>query len=323
MVQNCSIDIYNQNDITMIYFCKYAFFKTKEFMESINQKSNIVEIQKKSFSGIGFTILAGTGMLLSLSMLGQGNSNIVWILLMSLFAFGFSGLYIVNPNEAKALLFFGTYKGTVKTQGLRWNNPLYSKLNVSLKIRNFESPKLKVNDKDGNPIEIASIIVWKVTDTAEALFQIDDFEKYVHIQAEAAIRNLAMKYPYDAHSSDSKEISLHGSPDIVVQQLKEEVRNRLESAGVDIIDARLSHLAYSAEIAAIMLQRQQASAIIGARQKIVEGAVGMVEMALNRLSEKQIVTLDDERKAAMVSNLLVVLCGEKSANPIINAGTIY
>lgn len=294
-------------------------------MKILKNEPFISEKIIRSIPGVGYSAATLLGLMVSIWFIYQDNNPIFWGAAIVILIFGLFGLFTVNPNEAKALLFFGTYIGTVKTPGLKWNCPLYIKKNVSLRIRNFESPKLKVNDHDGNPIEIASIIVWRVVDTAEALFQIDDFEKYVHIQTEAAIRNLAMKYPYDSHESKEgqTQISLHGSPDTVVEQLKNEVQDRLEAAGVEILEARLSHLAYAPEIAATMLQRQQASAIIGARQKIVEGAVGMVEMALNKLAENQIVSLDDERKAAMVSNLLVVLCGERSANPIINAGSIY
>jgi len=292
-------------------------------LKTVSATPLITEKNIKSLPGFGYLAATIFGLMLSIWSISQGGNVLFWSAIIALLIFGLFGLYIVNPNEAKALLFFGTYQGTARTPGLKWNCPLYNKKNISLRVRNFESPKLKVNDHDGNPIEIASIIVWRVTDTAEALFQIDDFEKYVHIQTESAIRNLAMKYPYDTHESTSGQISLHGNPDTVVEQLKNEVSARLQAAGVEIIEARLSHLAYAPEIAATMLQRQQASAIIGARQKIVEGAVGMVEMALKKLAENEIVVLDDERKAAMVSNLLVVLCGERSVNPIINAGSIY
>jgi regulator of protease activity HflC (stomatin/prohibitin superfamily) len=192
---------------------------------------------------------------------------------------------------------------------------------VSLRVRNFESSRLKVNDSDGNPIEIAAVVVWKVVETAEAVFEVDDYENYVHVQSESAVRNLATSYPYDAH--DEHLISLRGHTSAVADHLKREIQDRLSKAGVEVIEARISHLAYAPEIAAAMLQRQQAGAIIAARQKIVEGAVGMVEMALSMLSQKDIVDLDDERKAAMVSNLLVVLCGERGAQPIVNTGTIY
>jgi membrane protease subunit (stomatin/prohibitin family) len=231
------------------------------------------------------------------------------------------GVFMVNPNQGKVLQLFGEYKGTAKVEGLRWANPLLMKKNVSLRVRNFESSRLKVNDSDGNPIEIAAVVVWKVVDTAEAVFEVDDFENYVHVQSESALRNLATSYPYDAH--DEQLISLRGHTNAIADHLKREIQERLAKAGVEVIEARISHLAYAPEIAAAMLQRQQAGAIIAARQRIVEGAVGMVEMALGMLSQKEIVTLDDERKAAMVSNLLVVLCGERGAQPIVNTGTIY
>jgi regulator of protease activity HflC (stomatin/prohibitin superfamily) len=231
------------------------------------------------------------------------------------------GVFMVNPNEGKVLQLFGEYKGTARVEGLRWANPLLMKKKVSLRVRNFESSRLKVNDSDGNPIEIAAVVVWKVVDTAEAVFEVDDFENYVHVQSEAALRNLATSYSYDAH--DDQLISLRGHTNTVADHLKREIQDRLSKAGVEVVEARISHLAYAPEIAAAMLQRQQAGAIIAARQRIVEGAVGMVEMALGMLSQKEIVDLDDERKAAMVSNLLVVLCGERGAQPIVNTGTIY
>ena len=231
------------------------------------------------------------------------------------------GLFMVNPNEGKVLQLFGRYVGTARVQGLRWTNPFVTKRKVSLRVRNFESSRLKVNDLEGNPIEIAAVVVWRVVDTAEAVFEVDDFEQYVHVQSEAAVRNLATSYPYDAHADD--ELSLRGSTNAVADHLKREIQERLTKAGVEVIEARISHLAYAPEIAAAMLQRQQAGAIIAARQRIVEGAVGMVEMALAQLSEKSILTLDEERKAAMVSNLLVVLCGDRNTQPVINTGTIY
>jgi regulator of protease activity HflC (stomatin/prohibitin superfamily) len=215
----------------------------------------------------------------------------------------------------------GSYAGTAKMPGLRWANPLYSKKRVSLRVRNFESARLKVNDNEGNPIEIAAVVVWKVVDTAEASFEVDDYENYVHVQAEAALRNLATSYTYDAH--DETQVSLRGHTAQVADHLQREIQERLTKAGVLVLEARISHLAYAPEIAAAMLQRQQAGAIIAARQRIVEGAVGMVEMALEMLSHRGIVKLDDERRAAMVSNLLVVLCGERGTQPIVNAGTIY
>ena len=232
-----------------------------------------------------------------------------------------AGLFMVNPNEGKVLQLFGAYKGTAKEQGLRWANPFLMKRKVSLRVRNFESSHLKVNDIDGNPIEIASVVVWKVFETAEAVFEVDDYEHYVKVQSEAALRNLATSYAYDAH--DDAQVSLRGHTNAVADHLKREIGDRLVKAGVEVIEARISHLAYAPEIAAAMLQRQQAGAIIAARQKIVEGAVGMVEMALDMLSQKSIITLDEDRKAAMVSNLLVVLCGDRNTQPVINTGTIY
>jgi regulator of protease activity HflC (stomatin/prohibitin superfamily) len=232
-----------------------------------------------------------------------------------------SGLKVVNPNEARVLQLFGRYSGTIKDPGLRWVLPLMTTQRVSLRIRNFESSHLKVNDLEGNPIEIASVVVWRVVDTAEALFEVDDYNNYVHVQSESALRNLATSYPYDAH--DDQHTSLRGHTAAVAEHLKREIQDRLAKAGVEVLEARISHLAYAPEIAAAMLQRQQAGAIIAARQRIVEGAVGMVEMALSMLSHKGIVSLDEERKAAMVSNLLVVLCGERGAQPIVNTGTIY
>jgi regulator of protease activity HflC (stomatin/prohibitin superfamily) len=232
-----------------------------------------------------------------------------------------AGLFMVNPNEAKVLQLFGEYKGTAKVQGLRWANPFLAKKKVSLRVRNFESSHLKVNDIEGNPIEIAAVVVWKVFETAEAVFEVDDFEHYVKVQSEAALRNLATSYAYDAH--DDSQVSLRGHTGAVADHLKREIGDRLVKAGVEVIEARISHLAYAPEIAAAMLQRQQAGAIIAARQRIVEGAVGMVEMALDLLSKKSIIQLDEERKAAMVSNLLVVLCGDRNTQPVINTGTIY
>ena len=242
-------------------------------------------------------------------------------LLIALLVFLATGLFMVNPNEGKVLQLFGEYKGTAKEQGLRWANPFLTKKKVSLRVRNFESSHLKVNDIDGNPIEIAAVVVWKVVETAEAIFEVDDYEHYVKVQSEAALRNLATSYAYDAH--DDQHVSLRGHTNAVADHLKREIQDRLIKAGVQVMEARISHLAYAPEIAAAMLQRQQAGAIIAARQRIVEGAVGMVEMALDMLSAKSIIQLDEERKAAMVSNLLVVLCGDRNTQPVINTGTIY
>jgi regulator of protease activity HflC (stomatin/prohibitin superfamily) len=231
------------------------------------------------------------------------------------------GLIIVNPNEAKVIQLFGVYKGTIKEQGFWWINPLTTRRRISLRIRNFESERLKVNDHDGNPIEIAAVIVWKVVETAEAIFQVNDYENFVHVQSESAVRNLATTYPYDAH--EEGQLSLRMSAADIAHQLRQEIQDRLSKAGVEVIEARISHLAYAPEIASAMLRRQQASAIIAARQKIVEGAVGMVEMALESLSAKNVVELDEERKASMVSNLLVVLCSDRDAQPVVNTGTLY
>lgn len=231
------------------------------------------------------------------------------------------GFFMVNPKEARVMQLFGKYAGTVHDSGLRWANPFYTKMRVSLRVRNFESSKLKVNDKNGNPIEIAAVIVWEVTDTAEAVFQVDDYEDFVSIQSESALRNLATSYAYDHHEDDG--ISLRSDPTQISAALKIEVQDRLEKAGVTVIESRISHLAYAPEIANAMLRRQQAMAIIAARRTIVEGAVGMVEMALTKLEERQIVELDAERKAAMVSNLLVVLCSDEAAQPVVNTGSLY
>ncbi len=231
------------------------------------------------------------------------------------------GFYMVQPNQSAVLQLFGRYVGTDFTNGLRWANPLYSKQKVSLRVRNFESSKLKVNDHAGNPVEIAAVVVWKVVDSAEAVFEVEDYENYVSIQSEAAIRNLASSYPYEAEIET--DVSLRSSGAEITDLLRNEIQNRLHKAGVEVIEARISHLAYAPEIASAMLQRQQARAVVMARQQIVEGAVGMVETALQRLSEKQVVQLDEERKAAMVSNLLVVLCGDNQVSPVINTGSLY
>lgn len=251
--------------------------------------------------------------------------KVAWLIGLILFEFAliicFRGLFIVNPNEAKVLQLFGAYVGTVKTPGLRWANPFYQRRKVSLRVRNFESSLLKINDHDGNPVETAAIVVWKVIDTAEACFEVDDYEHFVRVQSEAALRNLATRYPYDAHNEG--QLSLRGSTAEIADQLKAEVQNRLTKAGVQVLEARLANLSYAPEIASAMLRRQQATAVVAARQKIVEGAVGMVQMALTSLSRENIVALDEERKAAMVSNLLVVLCSEHSAQPVVNAGTLH
>jgi regulator of protease activity HflC (stomatin/prohibitin superfamily) len=244
-----------------------------------------------------------------------------WILVLLVDFVCWAGFTVINPNEAKVVQLFGVYKGTIKDQGFWWVNPLTSRRTVSLRVRNFESSRLKVNDHDGNPIEIAAVVVWRVVETAEAMFQVDDYENFVHVQSESAVRNLATTYPYDAH--EEGQLSLRMSAGDIAHRLRQEIQDRLAKAGVEVIEARISHLAYAPEIANAMLRRQQASAIIAARQKIVEGAVGMVEMALEQLSVKHVVELDEERKASMVSNLLVVLCSDRDAQPVVNTGTLY
>jgi regulator of protease activity HflC (stomatin/prohibitin superfamily) len=233
----------------------------------------------------------------------------------------FNGLTVVNPNEAKVVTLFGVYKGSLKTAGFWWVNPLTTRRRLSLRVRNFESGKLKVNDHDGNPIEIAAVVVWRIVETFEAAFNVDDYEHFVHVQSEAAVRILATTYSYDAH--DDGQLSLRSSVSEISERLRHEIQERLAKAGIDVIEARISHLAYAPEIAGAMLRRQQASAVIAARTRIVEGAVGMVEMALDEISRKGVVQLDEERKAAMVSNLLVVLCSERGVEPVVNTGTLY
>ena len=234
---------------------------------------------------------------------------------------GYAGFFMVDPNEARVLQLFGKYVGTARRAGLRYANPFYSKKRLSLRVRNFETERLKVNDAHSNPVEIAAVVVWQVIDTAEALFEVDDYQQYVRVQSESALRGLATKYPYDAHVEGESALSTHLTE--VAARLQTQIQDRLDKAGVKVIEARISHLAYAPEIASAMLQRQQATAIIAARQKIVEGAVSMVEMALDALAERNVVELDDERKAAMVSNLLVILCGDRAAQPVVNAGMLY
>ncbi len=232
-----------------------------------------------------------------------------------------AGLFIVNPNEARVLQLFGRYSGTVTTPGLQWANPFLTKRKISLRVRNFETEKLKINDANSNPIETAAVVVWKVVDTAEAMFEVDDYQHYVRVQSEAALRNMTTDYPYDAHKEGEVALASHTSQ--ISEQLRDEVQQRLGRAGVEVLEARISHLAYSPEIAGAMLQRQQASAVIAARKKIVEGAVGMVDMALDLLTKDDIVHLDEERKASMISNLLVVLCSDRGTQPVVNTGTLY
>jgi regulator of protease activity HflC (stomatin/prohibitin superfamily) len=248
-------------------------------------------------------------------------SVIAGVLVIALGIFALVGLYMVEPNQAAVLSLFGRYVGTVKDNGLRWNNPFYAKRKVSQRVRNFESGKLKVNELDGSPIEIAAVIVWQVVDSAEAVYNVDDYESFVHIQSESALRTMATSYPYDQHEEGQVALRSHAAE--ISKHLRDELAERLADAGVQVLDARISHLAYAPEIAQAMLQRQQANAIIAARTRIVAGAVGMVEMALAELQKNGVVHLDEERKAQMVSNLLVVLCGERATQPVVNAGTLY
>jgi hypothetical protein len=272
------------------------------------------------FVFLTLAVVSGMGAV-SAARSNDAGVGIAWAFVLFLSVLGFTGLFTVAPNEGRVLQLFGAYRGTARDEGLRWANPFYTKKRISLRVRNFESAHLKVNDTDGNPIEIAAIVVWKVIDTAEAVFEVDDYEHYVRVQTESAVRNLATHYPYDAHIEG--HISLRGSTDEVAKRLKSEIHDRLAKAGVEVIEARISHLAYAPEIASAMLRRQQAGAIIAARQKIVEGAVGMVEMALELLAKSSQVKLDEERKASMVSNLLVVLCADREAQPVVNTGTLY
>lgn len=287
----------------------------------------IREIERKLPSGYGVIALLLVAQLLSgyavfmalrsFSAVGGIAAVLVSIVILVMWA----GLFIVHPNEAKVLQIFGKYTGTARDAGLRWANPFYQKTKVSVRVRNFESSKIKVNDSRGSPIEIAAVVVWKVFDTAEALFEVDDYEEYVHIQSESALRNLSTTYPYEPHEGEG--VALRSHPLEIANALRTEIQERLEAAGISVVEARISHLAYAPEIAHAMLRRQQASAVIAARTQIVAGAVGMVEMALAKLSEDNIVELDDERKAAMASNLLVVLCSEEAAQPVLNTGSLY
>ncbi len=275
------------------------------------------------FMLVVLVILSIVSLVLGISnfRMDQNVAGIGFILLLAVAFTSMFGLFIVNPNEAKVVQLFGNYVGTVRNPGMHWVNPFTTRRPVSMRIRNFESAKLKVNDHSGNPIEIAAVVVWRVVDSAEAVFEVDDYKNFVQVQTEAALRNLSSSHPYEAHIEG--EISLRSHTTEIAEQLKGEIQERLSKAGVEVIEARISHLAYAQEIASAMLQRQQASAIIAARTRIVEGAVGMVEMALAELSKKGVVHLDEERKAAMVSNLLVVLCSDRHAQPVVNTGTLY
>jgi len=276
----------------------------------------------RSLPGIPLVLLLLAVLAVAAWMLLQGAAPPLAALAVAILsAFLLLGAYKVEPNQAAVLSLFGKYVGTVKDSGLRWNNPFYSKRKVSLRVRNFESGRLKVNELDGSPIEIAAVIVWRVVDSAEAVFNVDDYESFVHIQSEAALRAMATSYPYDQH--EEGDISLRSHPVEISDRLQEQLDERLTSAGVEVLEARISHLAYAPEIAQAMLQRQQANAVIAARTRIVAGAVGMVEMALAELEKNGTVRLDEERRAAMVSNLLVVLCGDRSTQPIVNTGSLY
>lgn len=285
------------------------------------------EIPKKGTPGLSalllFLAFAGIALwrIIEAARMDSPPAAALWALVVVLSIIGLSGLFTVQPNDGKVLTLFGKYVGTVREQGLWWANPFYGKKRVSLRVRNFETAKLKVNDNHSNPIEIGAVVVWKVVDTAEAMFEVDDYTHFVVMQSEAAVRALASSYPYDAHSAADIALSTHAAE--VSKALQQAVSDRLQKAGVEVIEARISHLAYAPEIASAMLRRQQASAIIAARQKIVEGAVSMVENALELIANKGIVALDDERKATMVSNLLVVLCSDRDAQPVVNTGSLY
>jgi regulator of protease activity HflC (stomatin/prohibitin superfamily) len=287
----------------------------------------IREVKGRVWSGVLMImlLLIASGItvwqLLSAVVAQQTVLIVLWTLAVVFVAFLWGGFFIVQPNQGTVLQLFGSYVGTTKDAGLWWANPLYTKRRVSLRVRNFETARLKVNDHASNPIEIGAVVSWQVVETAEAMFEVENFENFVHVQSEAALRGLANQYPYDAHEDGQMALASHTAE--VAEKLKGEIQERLARAGVRVLEARISHLAYAPEIATVMLRRQQASAVIAARAQIVDGAVGMVEQALAQLSEKQIVRLDEERKAAMVSNLMVVLCSEQATQPIINTGTLY
>lgn len=282
-------------------------------------------IEKKGFSFNGYLVFLALVVLIPWSLFNiletKTGFPLLYICLLVLSTVCIPGFFMVQPNQGKVMTLFGSYVGTVRANGLQWTIPLFIRRTISLRVRNFESAKIKVNDKKGNPIEIATIVVWSVTDTAEAVFEVDDYESFVIIQSESALRNLASIYAYEPGIEE--EIALRSNPVEVSERLKTEIQERLGRAGVTVLEARISHLAYAQEIASAMLQRQQAEAIIAARSKIVEGAVGMVDMAISKLAEKGVIELDEERKAAMVSNLLVVLCGDKATQPVVNTGSLY
>ena len=287
-------------------------------------------LQEKQIQGVSGWVMVVVLLLLAILavawFISAAKAQDGWQIFGSVLLFAFSaancaGFTVVNPNRAAVVTLFGVYKGTVKVPGFFWLNPLTTRRSISLRVRNFECDKLKVNDNDGNPIEIAAVVVWRIVETFEAVFNVDDYENFVHVQTESAVRVLATSFPYDAHVEG--QTSLRHSVGEVTDRLRQEIHERLARAGIEVIEARISHLAYAPEIAGVMLRRQQASAVIAARQKIVEGAVGMVQMALDELSAKHVVDLDEERKAAMVSNLLVVLCSERGVEPVVNTGSLY
>ncbi|MFT6085075.1 MAG: regulator of protease activity HflC (stomatin/prohibitin superfamily) [Glaciecola sp.] len=282
--------------------------------------------EKKGFSANGYVIgllILPIFIVLNIYLFAIDAGKLFSILLFVVNILGLAGFFMVQPNQGKVMTLFGSYVGTVKQNGLRWTIPFFVRRTISLRIRNFESAKIKVNDNQGNPIEIATVVVWSVSDTAEAVFEVDDYESYVTIQSESALRIMASSFPYDPSDDAEAEVALRSHPVEIGERLRHEVQERLGKAGITVQEARISHLAYAPEIASAMLQRQQASAIIAARTKIVDGAVGMVEMALNRLKNDAVVDLDEERKAQMVTNLLVVLCSDKHTQPIVNAGSLY
>jgi regulator of protease activity HflC (stomatin/prohibitin superfamily) len=287
----------------------------------------IQEIARRPMNGIPLLLLlplaliAAVVMTLAFLIREAGWLTLTMLAVDLVLVFALFGFFMVAPNEGVVLQLFGDYRGTARTAGLRYANPFYAKRKVSLRVRNFETGKLKVNDIRGNPIEIGAVVVWRVVDTAEAVFEVDSYEHFVHVQSEAALRNLASGYAYDSYSDEERCLVGHTAE--VSEKLKVEIQERLAKAGVEVLEARISHLAYAAEIAAAMLQRQQASAVVAARQRIVEGAVGMVETALEMLAEKHVVELDEERRAAMVSNLLVVLCSDRHTQPVVNTGSLY
>ena len=288
----------------------------------------VQEVSRKAASGVLVLVALLAAVIVDVALFivaiatQNGWLGVPTVVLFPVLLFLFFGLFTVAPNEARVLQLFGRYVGTVADQGLRWANPLYQpKTRVSLRVRNFETERSKVNDANGNPVEIAAVVVWKVVETAEATFEVDDFVNFMHVQSESAVRNLATQYPYDTRDED--QISLRGNTEEIAEQLQTEIQGRLHRAGLEVQEARITHLAYAPEIAASMLQRQQAGAVVEAREKIVEGAVSMVQMALDSLSERGIVDLDEERKATMVSNLLVVLCGDKATQPVVNTGSLY